>query len=489
MKKIFWLVGLTILIILAYAYFIGRQHVQINFVTIESTKLRAGFKANIVQISDLHISRLGKYERSVAQKVNALQPDFIVITGDFFKKREFFEKPNSNEFAQSMSGIKEFLKMLSAEKGIFVCRGNNDFGNDKEVSDLFLDAMEEIGVTVLCNSTVPVEVNGDTLYLLGVDYPEFYKLEVADFYIAEYKEGQCLQINESERNSYSHLLIRGDRSRWRNYTFSGKFRQSDPLSGGIGVTFYSQFDRGYDRFYRLRRSGGDKSFILSPHGAEPPIGDIYADTEIAPNVWYRFRVECRNLEEAVFIAARVWPQDEPEPENWQIQAVDSTMAFVNGSVGLWSHGQGSHQFDDLLVVDNFGDTLLYKDFENGKLLQDPFGWVDFNYEREAILWLMQEVPEETYSILLAHSPDMITWAAPAGVDLQLSGHTHGGQIQIPFFGPLIVRTALGRKVAEGLHQFDKTTLYVNRGIGTVLLPLRLACRPEITMIKVKSKVK
>jgi hypothetical protein len=88
-------------------------------------------------------------------------------------------------------------------------------------------------------------------------------------------------------------------------------------------------------------------------------------------------------------------------------------------------------------------------------------------------------------ILLAHEPDYAddVVAHPRGplVDLMLSGHSHGGQIRLPFLGPLIL-PPMAEKYPEGHYRFNRMQLYVNRGIGTVGLPLRLNCPPEITLI-------
>ncbi|HMF64362.1 MAG TPA: metallophosphoesterase [Edaphobacter sp.] len=88
-------------------------------------------------------------------------------------------------------------------------------------------------------------------------------------------------------------------------------------------------------------------------------------------------------------------------------------------------------------------------------------------------------------ILMAHAPDYADNVVrhPRGplVDLMLSGHSHGGQIRLPFGGPLIL-PPLGEKYVEGHFHFNQMQLYVNRGIGTVGLPFRLNCPPEITVI-------
>jgi uncharacterized protein len=88
-------------------------------------------------------------------------------------------------------------------------------------------------------------------------------------------------------------------------------------------------------------------------------------------------------------------------------------------------------------------------------------------------------------LLMVHEPDYAdeVTAHPRGplVDLVLAGHSHGGQIQLPFLGPIIL-PPMGRKYPVGLYQINRMQLYVNRGIGTVGLPFRLNCPPEITLI-------
>ena len=84
-------------------------------------------------------------------------------------------------------------------------------------------------------------------------------------------------------------------------------------------------------------------------------------------------------------------------------------------------------------------------------------------------------------ILLAHEPDILPDIARYNVDLMLSGHTHGGQVRIPFLPPIHL-PEFGKKYVEGLFRLGPTQLYVNRGIGAVGLPFRFRCPPEITVL-------
>ena len=100
---------------------------------------------------------------------------------------------------------------------------------------------------------------------------------------------------------------------------------------------------------------------------------------------------------------------------------------------------------------------------------------------------IRNVPNEPV-VLMCHAPDFADdlLALPAGqaVDLMVSGHTHGGQVRLPVVGALSL-PELGQKYVEGWFQLGAMQLYVNRGIGTVGLPFRLNCPPEITLMTLR----
>jgi predicted MPP superfamily phosphohydrolase len=100
------------------------------------------------------------------------------------------------------------------------------------------------------------------------------------------------------------------------------------------------------------------------------------------------------------------------------------------------------------------------------------------------------------AVLLAHEPDFADESAATGrFDLQLSGHSHGGQVRLPFLGtPLFVVPfslypdvpPLARKYTNGLYKVRKMYQYTNRGLGVMCLRLRLFCRPEVTVLTLRS---
>jgi uncharacterized protein len=98
---------------------------------------------------------------------------------------------------------------------------------------------------------------------------------------------------------------------------------------------------------------------------------------------------------------------------------------------------------------------------------------------------LRGVPANEPVVLLVHEPDFADKAARYPVDLQLSGHSHGGQIWLPGIGaPWLPEFA--RKYPRGLHKIGSLTLYTNMGLGTIRLPIRLNCPSEITLFTLRS---
>lgn len=86
------------------------------------------------------------------------------------------------------------------------------------------------------------------------------------------------------------------------------------------------------------------------------------------------------------------------------------------------------------------------------------------------------------TILLTHSPDMFV-KVPEDINLTLAGHTHGGQVRIPFIGPIFTASRYGDKYTKGLVEEKGRKLITTTGIGTSILPVRFNCIPEIVVIK------
>ena len=91
------------------------------------------------------------------------------------------------------------------------------------------------------------------------------------------------------------------------------------------------------------------------------------------------------------------------------------------------------------------------------------------------------------TIFLYHYPDLIFELGRRGVDLYCAGHTHGGQVAIPFYGALVTLSKYGKRFERGLHRVGETWMYVSRGIGMEGGPaprVRFFARPEVTLIEI-----
>jgi predicted MPP superfamily phosphohydrolase len=110
---------------------------------------------------------------------------------------------------------------------------------------------------------------------------------------------------------------------------------------------------------------------------------------------------------------------------------------------------------------------------------------DLWWEADDFPSALNGLPAHDAKILLCHNPLGIRTAAQHGVDFVLSGHTHGGQVKLPVVGSVFGRSKLGERFVEGWNTLNGTQIYISRGIGKVLVPVRLGCPPEIACLRLR----
>jgi predicted MPP superfamily phosphohydrolase len=132
-------------------------------------------------------------------------------------------------------------------------------------------------------------------------------------------------------------------------------------------------------------------------------------------------------------------------------------------------------------VDVAGATLWVAGAAYGSLYEPQSG------ERAGLDRALGGVPPGAFTLFLYHTPDEILDAAGTNrVDLYCAGHTHGGQVALPFYGALVTLSKFGKKYESGLHREGSTWLYVTRGVGMEGGPaprVRFFARPEVTVIE------
>lgn len=150
--------------------------------------------------------------------------------------------------------------------------------------------------------------------------------------------------------------------------------------------------------------------------------------------------------------------------------------FVQGN---WEYWEPISDLRDLLKETGIIDLTnrVYKLDQNLWLVG-----FDDSEEGNPKLEILKSLPQNALKIGLFHSPQFFEKTA-GHIELNLAGHSHGGQVRLPFIGPLWVPNGTG-KYDQGWFEKDTSRLYVSRGIGTSILPIRINCSPELALIEI-----
>ncbi|WP_088041847.1 metallophosphoesterase [Bacillus sp. EAC] len=161
--------------------------------------------------------------------------------------------------------------------------------------------------------------------------------------------------------------------------------------------------------------------------------------------------------------------------------------YGNHDVG----GAGKRVYSNVLassgfkVLENSNVTIPFKDHHTLSIV----GLDDYLLGRPDPQKAFANVQKNSFTLLLAHEPDIAKRLNDFPIDLQLSGHSHGGQVKLPFH-KAIYTPPLAIDYTEGLYEIHNSlkpmSLYVNRGIGTTRLPIRFFSLPEISVFTLKS---
>jgi predicted MPP superfamily phosphohydrolase len=109
----------------------------------------------------------------------------------------------------------------------------------------------------------------------------------------------------------------------------------------------------------------------------------------------------------------------------------------------------------------------------------------YDYRCDDLGRALEPIPEGEFNILMAHTPDLFEPAYEAGVDLYLCGHTHAGQVRLPWIGSVVQNSSAPRAYTHGYWNHDGMHGYTSAGIGCSMLPIRFNCPPEIVLIELR----
>ncbi|CZR99035.1 putative metallophosphoesterase [Clostridioides difficile] len=174
-------------------------------------------------------------------------------------------------------------------------------------------------------------------------------------------------------------------------------------------------------------------------------------------------------------------------KNPDIDEITAILSSMNARLGKFSVF-GNHDYMYKLpryyrqIMKNSNFNLLINENKKIKLADDKYinilGVDEILNGNPDIKYLENKTDKNNFNLLLAHEPDLVDMFSKDSMNLVLSGHSHGGQIRIPFKGALVT-PPYGRKYTKGFYEVNGNHLYVSSGLGSTKLPFRFFNIPEI----------
>jgi predicted MPP superfamily phosphohydrolase len=447
-----------------------------------------------VHLSDLHISQDRPLLRDLLRRTATADPDLILISGDFIR-----DLPDRGKMPPHIAATAAFVSELRRIAPVIAVQGHSEHQGE------VVTALERAGAELLSNEGRRIG-RGGRILLLGLNQQvgnDAWAFAWRSPFRTVDWQGEWLYgawRSEPFRNFYSHwdpaplgLTDESGPLAWSGYEVVCD-TLVDNEDVGTGLVVHSRFVLGEDRMYSLTRGRGKSMrgmFSLWSRGTELA-GDLETGVIPEPGRWYRMRVRTEVEKGLVRILARVWPADDPEPRDWQARTEDrSRFRIEAGTAGLWTWGGGTAVYRNLRVIDHGGEVLLEAPLAGR---EKPQGFREGARGTRLALALARSpyVPEGTPVVVLSHTSGVALEASRRGIEAVLAGHTHGGQVRLPFLGALTTRDSLGAHYDFGRFDFPSptprglTTLYINAGVGTSVLPVRFWCPPRFAVVEMGS---
>lgn len=444
-------------------------------INLNSPKFKClGSHLKFIHLTDLHISDFGSREKNLVCQVNEEKPDAILITGDMVVNYQ-------NDFSACI----QTLQRLKACYGLFLVFGNADhtFYPVQHFYD-FVSALQAINVYILNNENVKLKINNKSLYIVGVDDP-FFQFDNFD---------KAMRGVPFEKPI---ILLA---------------HSPDILFPRTDALVINLLDSVFEKPYHKQWGWADSTYF------SPEDGDVFFQNDGI----HTFRIQSR--QDGVFLdTILLSPYDEIDEmlktgkfsqidcllrtqemlgKYKDLVAIPASSVDINRLRGKWKKQRDPStlfnvRLDDLPPTRKWQFQPLTK--PQNYFEADFFARKQTKYHVWARMKACTGNPKND-SIFIQFSDSIDTngqkrfrFGIPAcskhrinDVDLILTGHTHGGQIRIPFYGPFDTMTSIGKDFDAGLYRVENSTLYVSPGVGYSSFPVRLFCPPEITLFTISS---
>ena len=232
--------------------------------------------------------------------------------------------------------------------------------------------------------------------------------------------------------------------------------------------------------WRLIRHEYDSAFRLLPRfrGEHRATGRFASGYVPVPGVWHRARILMTDDGSATRVQARFWPERGVEPSIWLVDVVDRGPGRRHtGTIGFAGRS-GLRRIADLRVRAPGGVVLLDEPFDDRTRF-------DASWTQASRLAAWARANASGPRLVLSHHPDVAIDLALIGARppaLVVAGHTHGGQVALPWIGPPFTSSRLPRRLASGLGAWRGVPLLVTPGLGTSVLPVRFLVPPELDLL-------
>jgi predicted MPP superfamily phosphohydrolase len=223
------------------------------------------------------------------------------------------------------------------------------------------------------------------------------------------------------------------------------------------------------------------------------ISDIHAGEQFMPAHLGEVVEKILELKPDIVLITGDFVYSSPMMTEEILEQTENLLARISASIPVFAvMGNHDHWWDVARVrnmLQKANVQELVNDFFTIQKENDMLhicGVDDFYVHESKLEPILSHLPDAGCAILMAHEPDFADKSAVSGrFDLQISGHSHGGQVVVPFLGPLVLPN-FGRKYPSGLHKIGQMIQYTNRGLGMVFPYVRFLCRPEITVFTLNS---
>ncbi len=468
--------GILVLILMIYVFLIEPYSISVEIVRFDDDDLfRVLSDKKVVQISDLHITKFGRREKKMIQMLNRLSPDILFITGDFLT--------NGKDEASCTEALRQITK---PPHGILAVLGNTDrFLNDGspfEGEDRFIGKLKDLGINVFENRWQRLDLGskGGSLYILGIEEAILSRAKLESLLRDIPEESPIILLSHFPdvlERSTDVLVVNLEEA------------EGGGISGwGWQDNAHFEYDSGVVRF----EEDGIHTIRIQNRETGVSIEQIC------------FVASSYTLSPSANLAGNSAAQDNPEDTYASINPHSGEMIIIKAKdipdseiFGSWRKVRDSSSSFEIVIKDTARKKKKERPF------QEPKDYFEANFYAEGgvdyHLWVRMKAENDSPShdsVYVQFSDSVDERGRPVyrigelgdrpgleRINLILAGHTHGGQVRLPFIGALDVISDHKIPYELGLFKSQGTRMYVNRGIGVTLVPVRFCCSPEITVFR------